>query len=292
MTVKSIFVNTYRYDFHLAKVCIASIRYWYPEIPVLIIKDYGKGNFNTKRLEDNWDVSVFNTPRRKFDWGYGKLEPLFLNSSDSFLVLDADTVLIGPVLDKVKEIDANFIVDDEVQPAERFNEIYYHLDKINQIAKDFVYPGYSFNSGQWFGTSGILTRSDFEKSLTWDEPPKPKFPEIVFNGDQAHLNFVLHLKEQQRQVSIKRMKLMIWPHSGNADFIDISELKNRKGTYPYIIHWAGMNNDLLSKEQRKDIFDFFRHYYYSIEGQSQALIDRLRNRYLSIEKKLRARRRW
>lgn len=285
MNVKKIFVNAHKYDFNLAKICIASIRYWYPDIPIFLIKEFISGDFDTRAVEEKWKVQVLDIPRKLFGWGYGKLEPLFLENEESFLVLDSDTVMTGPVLDAVKYIDAQFIVDDEVQPAERFNEIYYKLDRIHELEEKFVYPGYSFNSGQWFGTSNVLTRNDFSKVLDWTEPPKPKFPEIVFNGDQAHLNFVLHWKEQMKQVTVRRIKLMIWPKDGAADFIDMESVRKKQAAFPHIIHWAGFKANKITDLPRADIILFFQDYYYSRFSKTQRGIDQVHAKWLFYEKR-------
>ena len=57
------------------------------------------------------------------------------------------------------------MVDDEKQTDEKFCELYYDLGRINQVENSFIYPGYSFNTGQWFGTPGILSRDDFSDIL-------------------------------------------------------------------------------------------------------------------------------
>src|SRR5687767_15243272 len=106
MKVDKIFVNTYKYDFHFARLCIASIRYWYPDIPIYLIKDEKEGVFDTTGTEKIWNVKVLDIPRKKFGWGYGKLEVLFSDSKESFLVIDADAVLTGPVIDVTTQIDA------------------------------------------------------------------------------------------------------------------------------------------------------------------------------------------
>lgn len=286
MHVKKVFVNVHKYDFNLAKICIASIRYWYPDIPIFLIKEFNSGDFDTSFVEKEWNVQILDIPRKIFGWGYGKLEPLFLDNEESFLVLDSDTVMVGPVIDAVKDINAQFIVDDEVQPAQRFNEIYYNLERIHELEEKFIYPGYSFNSGQWFGTSNILTRKDFSKALDWTEPPRPKFPEIVFNGDQAHLNFVLHWLEQSGNVSVAKMKLMIWPDAGNADFVDISKIKERMNAYPHIIHWAGMKAKKVAELPRADILSFYENFYYSRAGNSKFFFDSVNRMYLIQERKL------
>ncbi len=285
MIVKRIFINTYKYDFQFARICIASVRYWYPDIPIYLIKDTGAGYFSTKLVEKKWSVNIFETHKKSFGWGYGKLEPLFIQDDASFLVLDADTVFTGPVVDKVKDIQAQFIVDDEEQPASRFNEIYYNLERINEIAVDFKYPGYSFNSGQWFGTSGIVSREDFAKTLDWTDPPKPKFPDIVFNGDQANLNFVFHLKEQTEQLSISRTKLMIWPNAGNADFLNLAHIKAKQTNNAFVIHWAGMKFKKITTLPRADILQFYKKFYYTKMSKLQPLADAFNFIYLYYEKK-------
>ena len=77
MKVEKIYINTYKFDFQQAKICIASIRYWYPQIPILLIKDHGMGAFDTNTVEKVWNVNIFDTQKKQFGWGYGKLEPLF-----------------------------------------------------------------------------------------------------------------------------------------------------------------------------------------------------------------------
>jgi hypothetical protein len=285
MKVEKVFINTYRYDFHLAKICIASVRYWYPEIPIYLIKDINAGNFSTKNAEKIWDVNVLDIPRKKFGWGYGKLETLFLPGSFSYLVLDADTVLAGPVLNTVQQLNTDFVVDEEVQPTSRFNQIYYNLNRINELDGKFKYPGYSFNSGQWFGTTGKLGREDFNVSLDWTEPPTCRFPEIVFNGDQAHLNFAIHRLEQEKKVSVTRAKIMVWPDGANADYIDIDKIETKSGDYPVIIHWAGMSNR-ISEVNRADILKFFKGIYYSRSGIMNDAADSIMESYLQLERKV------
>jgi hypothetical protein len=284
MNVDTVYINTYRYDFNLARVCLASVRYWYPKIKIVLIKDKSRGNFDTTDVEKIFSVEVFETRIKKFGWGYGKLEPLFLEERKCFLMLDADTVITGPVIDLVKDIEADFVVDEEVQPATRFNEIYYNLERIHEVVPDFIYPGYSFNSGQWFGTSGLFKRSDFDVSLNWTNPPVPKFPNIIFNGDQAHINFLLHLKEQTGKILVSRKRLMVWPTEKNADFLSLEAIKCKDPHQPFIIHWAGMKAKRKSLLPRFDIIQFYEQYYYSFSQDLQKWKDQLLDRYVKAEK--------
>lgn len=286
MNVKKIFINTYRYDFHFARICIASIRYWYPDIPIYLIKDENSGKFDTSSDEKLWNVRVLDTERKKFGWGYGKLETLFLDTGESFFVIDADAVITGPVLDLVKDIESDFIVDDEVQPDRRFNEIYFRLDRILELDPEYVYPRYSFNTGQFFGTSTRLTRQSFETTLKWSEPPVSRRPDIVFNNDQTHLNYVVHTQQRKNQITVSRINLMIWPTEGAADFIKLDGIRSRSGDQPFVIHWAGMSSMKFSELPRQDILSFYKHYYYSKAGALKKVYDILKSFFLDTEKKL------
>jgi len=286
MNVNTIYISTYRLDFQFAKFCIASIRYWYPNIRIELIKDFGAGDFDTTVIEKVWNVSIFQSERKRFGWGYGKLEPLFEKDSHSFLVIDADTVLTGPVLDNLDHVKADFIVDEEVHGTKRFNEIYYHLEKIRSIEPEFEYPGYSFNSGQWIGTSGVLKRDDFAPYLEWSEPPKVKFSNVFFNGDQGLLNFVMHFTQQKRGVIIQRRKLMVWPAEGKAEFIKLECIKKRESVYPYVLHWAGMKFGKWHELPRADILEFYMDYYYKRMGVWEKFKDTFSIAIMPYRKKL------
>ncbi len=288
MHISVVYINTHKYDYEFTCICVASVRYWYPQMPIYLIKDLGQGNYDTVVLEEKWNVQIFETTKKKFGWGYGKLEPLFLPQKQSFLMLDSDTVLTGKVIEEASIIDADFLVDEEVQPTNRFNEIYYNLSRINELDKNFIYPGYSFNSGQWFGTSGLLIREDFEKFIEWSEPPIPKFPEIIFKGDQAVLNFVLHSKEQYEGYKIARKAIMIWPNDNAADFIKLQKIKGKENDFPFIIHWAGIKQNEIKNYPRADILLFYQNFYYSKLSSLEKLKQKLYVSWLPIEKKLRS----
>lgn len=267
MLVKRVYINCYKYDFHFALISIASVRYWYPDIPIYLIKDIGKGNFDTVIIEKLFNVNIFDTTRTKFGWGFGKWEPLFNETKESFLVLDADTVIVGPVLDAIKHLEADFIVDKEIQSSnERFNEIYYDRSRIHEVNSHFKVPDYSFNEGQWFGTSGVLKRSDFDSILNWTEPPTPKYPMIIKQGAQGHLNYTIQLYDQLSRISVIRKKIMIWPEGTSADFIDIESIRYRSSKYPYIIHWAGFSLNDLTQLPRYDIILLYKRFINSNLG--------------------------
>jgi Nucleotide-diphospho-sugar transferase len=275
MKVSAVYINTYRRDYPFARICIASIRYWYPELPIYLIKDMGAGDFSTADAEKHFQVRVLDTGGKTFGWGFGKFEPLFTEGGEHFLFMDADTVMTGPVIDAVASINADFIVDDEQQPIQKLTNLYYHPDKIRDVYPSFSYPGYTFNTGQWFATSGILQRQDFQELVSWSPQPILRYPEIFRQADQGVFNFILHQREAAGKLTVQRIPLMIWPEAGAADHISLSSIRERKDALPGIIHWAGMKRDKMEHFPRTDILDFYEDYFYARVGQAQRIRDRL-----------------
>ena len=138
------------------RICVASIRHWYPEIPIYLIKDHLNGDFSTDELEDVLDVRIFETERKTFGWGFSKLEPLFMQASERFLILDSDIVFVGNVLDYLNEFDGDFVVQFENQPEPEIKRLYFSLEAMRQWDPAFVFPNYTFNSGQIVATGGLI----------------------------------------------------------------------------------------------------------------------------------------
>lgn len=290
MTIDKIYINTHRYDLQLTRTCVASVRYWYPDIPVYLIIDYSNGAYPAPGMLRKWDLKILDTGKQHYGWGFGKFEPLFLNNHERFLILDADTVITGSVLEKVKDLDADFVVDKEVQPMEKFISLYYDPVKASEFFPGFSYPGYSFNTGQWIGKSEVLAKSDFNDFVTWSPAPKLKHPEYFKQADQGIFNLLIHLKEKQQQIRVEKIPLMIWPENGNAAFIQFSSIEQRSGGHaPYIIHWAGMKFKTLSEYPRADILLFYEKFFYSRYNFIERILNKLMLIYLKYERKIRFR---
>lgn len=285
MTVQKVYVNTHRYDIKWTRICIASLRYWYPDIPIFLIVDYSNGSLPARKMLRKWNLQILDTGRQHYGWGFGKFEPLFLNDHHHFLVLDADTVITGPVLDKVKDLQSDFVVDQEVQPLEKLQTLYYDPVEVTSLFPGFEYPGYSFNTGQWIGKGDVLTKEDFNDFVSWDPKPALKHPSYFKQADQGILNLLVHIKERKQQLFVSRIPLMIWPVDGNADFIQLSDIERKKGPNSFVIHWAGIKFRHINEYPRADILKFYERYYYSKYGVFEKLKDRFLDQYLLIERK-------
>lgn len=274
MSIDTIYISTYRKDLPLTRICVASIRYWYSDIPIRLIKDTAAGKFDTREIENRWNVNVVDTGKRRFGWGFAKLEPLFLQQREKFLIVDSDTVFTGRVLDMLNTFDAAFIVDDETQPEYEVKRLYYDLQSLKSIDPTFQPCGKNFNSGQWVGTSGLVTREDFSKVVEWTNPPQLKYPKMFMPGDQGVLNYVLEKLANAGRFELARAPLMWWAPR-DVDQLDLQAM-SKNSTYNRIIHWAGCKLYSKSPMPRADVLDFFEQFYYS-KIPNGTFLRRLRN---------------
>lgn len=259
MSIDAIYVATHRLDVHLTRICVASIRYWYPTIPVYLIKDYLNGDFSTAEIETTWNVRVYQTPTRLFGWGFSKLEPLFTEKGKRFLILDSDTVLAGPVLDSLEQHSEDFLVHLERQGDERAREIYFDRDELARFDPSIGRPQEMFNSGQFVATGGCVARDDFSP-VEWTSPRSLKYPR-VFRNEQGVLNYVILKKRDSGDISLGSVPLMRWTGEGISD-IDLDRLR-ANSPYRFVIHWAGMTSHSTAAMMRPDILGFFEDFYYS-----------------------------
>jgi hypothetical protein len=236
--IQRIYVAGCKRDFEFTRCCVASIRRWYPTIPISLIKDESQGSYDTAELEAVWNVGLFQTDRKLLGFGMGKLEPMFLRSLERSLIIDSDIVFIGRVLEVLEKYDEDFIVADTPNPPNEIPLHYFELDKLAVFDPDFVFPGYTFNSGQLVATAGVLAREDFEHLIRFDEPPVTLHPDIFAEGEQGMLNYVLMKKAQEGKALLRRECFMWW-----AGWLDEKRVKTRElkqnSPYPFLVHWAG-----------------------------------------------------
>jgi hypothetical protein len=218
---------------------VASIRYFYPEIPILLLVGGALRGGLAAELQRSWNVRLADLPiYGDYGWGFVKLEALFGPPGERFLVLDSDTVLAGPVLGLWNEDGVSFLVDDEKQPDDDKKRLYYDWEKVLQIDPSARPPEFVFNSGQWFGTAGVLIRDDFEPFLAWTMPRKLRHPDLFMPGEQGILNYVLNLKVALEGLGVQRKEIMRWP-GHTMEGLTVQSISKR--TAPaLVIHWAGM----------------------------------------------------
>jgi hypothetical protein len=56
MKIDKIYITCYYKHLYFLRICIASVRYWNPTIPIYLIKDNSKKTFCTAEIEKNFNV--------------------------------------------------------------------------------------------------------------------------------------------------------------------------------------------------------------------------------------------
>ncbi|MEO7039155.1 MAG: hypothetical protein ABI446_04780 [Gemmatimonadaceae bacterium] len=260
--IERVYIATHRGDLRLTRICVTSVRRWYPEMPIFLLKDHEHGDFSTRELEETWNVKVWPTKERSFGWGFIKLEPLFASGRTRYLVLDSDIVFVGRVIDELERFDEDFVVQRELQPPSDVPALYFDAEAIRRsFAPGFSGPAFTFNTGQYVATSGVLSRGDFDDLVQWSEPRRVKHPELFNPSDQGVLNYVILAKLEAHELTVARTPFMKWGEAEMSEF-ELARL-NDASPYPNLIHWAGLKKRRHGQMLRADILRHFERAYYA-----------------------------
>ena len=259
--VDCIYVAASAHDARFTRISVASIRYFYPDMLIRLLAGGPLQPGLVEELRRHWNIEVANIPGGHYGWGFVKLEPLFGASGEKFLVLDSDTVITGPILDAWQNSSAPFLVDDEAESEAAARNIYYDWKDVAKFDSRARAPEFLFNSGQWFGTAGVMSRADFAPWLDWTMPRRTQPVGLFMNGDQGVFNYVLNQKAALEGLPVERRQIMRWP-GYSMDDLDAETVSKRLAP-PVVIHWAGMKKLRLRNMAGGDILLFFEKYYYS-----------------------------
>ena len=265
MKVNKIAIACFKKDLYLLRPCIASIRFWYPDVEIYLIKDYIQGEFSTKEMEQAFNVKTFPAQRKFFGWPWSKLAVILHEEKDKYLFLDSDVVLLGRVLDKLNEYEDEFIVTgvrESDKTNHNINAHYIDMNKMETFDPAYKFPGFGFNGGQIVMTSGILKEKDFSSVVEFEPNIINKHPDIFKHGDQGPLNYIFAKTFQQGKITLRYEDFWIWPGIPAAESIDLNSIKNKVGI-PFVLHWAGIKPVDFRKYIRYDILKFYEDYYYS-----------------------------
>ena len=258
--IDCVYVTASTLDARLTRICVSSVRAFYPHIDIqLLIGGPLQLGLETE-LKKYWGVAAANIPRANYGWGFVKLEPLFLPFRSRFLILDSDTAITGPVLESIGSLQSDFIVDNEEYASDAISLRYYDWRKVRDVDSKAQPPRFVFNTGQWVGTSGVLTRRDFDPWVEWRFPRRLRRPNCFFPGEQGVLNYVLVQKAMLEGLDVERRPIMRWPGYGlEAHIVDGIRSGAAK---PIIIHWAGVKKIRHSDMVGADILVYFEDLYY------------------------------
>lgn len=255
-------------DYFLARICIASIRYYYPHISIELVKDPGNGNFNTVEVEKHFNVKNIDLQVKKIGWGAAKLLYLYkYQQRKKVLFLDADIVFIGPFIERLlKQFEANdYVVSIEniKEPNEDWiRKLYFDTKEIEATFPGYQFPGYLFNTGQMFITTGAIEKEVLDKFFDIGRYPYWKYPKIFPTVDQSLFNYLLPTLAFEGKLKLGTNDFMVWSKSSIAADLKLSDIAEKKLKVG-LIHWAGdVRTPILKNMTRADVLYFFESVYY------------------------------
>lgn len=271
MRYPSIYIVCHKLDYFLAQIAVASIRYYYPDVEINLVKDEINGKFSTTELEQQFSVNLISLGEKRFGWASAKIF-LLLSSKlkgKKILVLDADTVFVGNVLDKIVPYleRCDFIISPEYNDkpgSKTFTDFYYDFALFRLYYPNLTFPGFTFNTGNIVITAGLLKKRDVKKYFNTSKYPywTAFGQKMLPTRDQSLLNILLPLKVKLKQLKWKQLRFMLWFGEDTVKQLLITDIK--AGTNSFLIHWAGEKRiPFLPAMKRGDILLFFQKYYFT-----------------------------
>lgn len=266
-----IVVTVNKNDLWFCRICISSIRYYYPDVELFLLKDELNGKFSTIEIEKYWNVDTIELGPKKFGWAGAKM---FLITDIRFhgqnlFVIDSDIIFVGKLLDNICRKISNFdiIVSPEFEKnpyADWVKNIYFDVRKIEKFNSNYSYPGYFFNSGQLLFKGGFLTKNDLKDYFDFERFPFWKKLDILPLVDQSLLNYIIPVLQHRNLLKVcSDFNFMLWSRSDGARKITLEKIKYDHSS-PYLIHWAGdIRTNFLSKMNQSDLLIYFEKIYYA-----------------------------
>ena len=255
-------------DYFLARICIASIRYYYPYATIELVKDSGNGSFNTKEIERLFNVKIIEFAVKKVGWGAAKFFYLYkFPERKKVLFLDADIVFVGPFIERllpqIKKNDYVVSIENVAEPnADWIKKLYFDTKEIEASFPGYQYPGYLFNTGQIFMTTGTIEKETLAKFFDLQNYPYWKYPQLFPTVDQSLLNYLLPTLADAGKINLATSDFMIWSKSTAAKELGLNDIIEKK-LDEGLIHWAGdLRTPELKNMTRPDILQFFESVYY------------------------------
>lgn len=257
-----IYVAASTHDARYTRICVASIRHFYPDIPIRLLVGGRLQRGLAAELKRYWNVTIADVPPGEYGWGFVKLEVLFGKARERFLVLDSDTAIVGDVLALRATSDAAFMVDNEEQSESQIAALYFDWKKAAEAGIDAEAPSFVFNTGQWFGTAGLLDRRDFATLVDWSRfPSRVKYPHIFKQGEQGVFNYVLNRCVTAGRLTLALDRILLWPGRG-MEGINAAGIAARE-TPPLVVHWAGLKRLFMRKMIGYDVLAYYETLYFS-----------------------------
>lgn len=256
-------------DYHFAKGCCASIRHFLGDVPICLIID---GTFSTKALETAYDVQVINRlnikndilRQRSFGWGLTKMIAFWESPWQHFLVLDADTIVWGNILQFANFKDFDIIVDKPLykDSFEEFSKFFFNPEELEKHLPGFQWQkhfGEYFCTGTFFAKRDIFSLDEYINMLDLVS----KHPNIFWPGEQGFLNYMIFRDADAGKLRLGQSSWQVLvPHFEWED-LEKRFPVDEQGPVLHseeacVIHWAGPKPTLYSSEVYSKPMNFCR----------------------------------
>ena len=242
-------------DESLTELCVASIRYWNSTVPLFLHKDESRGRFDTKKIENHFNVQLCDSSKSSNGNPLSKL--LYITKGadlhkhgNRILLLDSDTMFFGDLISRLNDLQGDIAVTGVENPRIGFLESHYFtLDFSRKNAPSELKPSFVFNTGHVLFSAGTFQYEDFEPFLIKNEFGQSQVIDGIKLYDQGLLNFVVNKQLADGELKLHSHNLFLWS-KGSKNFI-------REEHEPFLIHWAGTTHPL---EERMEHWKHFRRY--------------------------------
>ncbi len=259
--IEHVYVLCHGADLWMARICVASIRYWYPDIPITLLKNQTR--LDTSPLESGFGVRARNVSPRWAGSAFAKLELLTRPERERYLYVDADVVFVGRVLDSLAEMGEDLVVAThlETPPDSPAMRRYYHIEALRELDPAFEPPGFCFSAGHYVATSGLLRPEDLDDFVDFSSSPPRHRTKGIFHGvDQGLCNYLFPRRAQEGVWSLGRVPFAWWARGEEAASLERRDIFEGPGV-PRMIHWAGTQLPVLRRQPRADILASYEAMY-------------------------------
>jgi hypothetical protein len=238
-------------DRWLLPACVASIRRFYPDATITLLKDTYRGPVITTRLEKCFKVVAAPVKRAYGGGGWIKLLPAILGEesrpfSFPLMVLDADTLLLGPVFEELLAVKGSVVIAPDILHAgellsqEYISQRYLSVAKVLEMGARLqdieVFPW--FNSGHVFLREPFIEPLFIKKWVNWDSTPiTAKNPMVHPLTDQSLLNHYLLLASH---VPLGALDFAEWSGDRRA-YSAARERSHYQKSIARVLHYAGVS---------------------------------------------------
>lgn len=238
MKIDRVYISNYKSDVRFLRPCVASIRAWYPEIPITIIQDFHGGAYRIDEACTAWNLEPYETDVQRFGSGWSRLEPLLHAQPERFLYLDADIVFTGRVIDALEQYDEDVVLTAEESRPDEIARYWFDLEKLAAFDPAFVFRGSAYNVGLFVANTGLLSAEDLQQLIVFSEPRRARYPETLLLYESGPLNYLFLKKAQEDKLTLGVSDVMRFCPSTRMPEVTLEALAD--GTEPpYALHWAG-----------------------------------------------------